>query len=208
MSAHPLLPLCKKKFVFPFSPGLKRLIWRGGSFPDLTGSQDGSVQMWEWGLIQPVSTPRAPGAFAKVTRVRFSQHGNKFGVADGDGKLSLFQVGLSSSDSRSFFVSNACHFFSSSAARVDILNVSRFQSHQCHNKVTSDFVFLGSCSMVATAGHSSESKNVAIWDSLLPKKKAMIAGTLFYKKNFALKKDRSLNFYKFFSIYLPRSRRF
>ncbi|KAL0271823.1 UNVERIFIED_CONTAM: hypothetical protein PYX00_008798 [Menopon gallinae] len=127
MSAHPLLPLY------------------------LTGSQDGSVQMWEWGHIQPVATPRASGAFAKVTRVRFSQHGNKFGVADGDGKLSLFQVGLSSSESRSFF------------------------SYQCHNKVTSDFVFLGSCSMIATAGHSSESKNVAIWDSLLPKKKAMVA---------------------------------
>ncbi|KAK6643958.1 hypothetical protein RUM43_000223 [Polyplax serrata] len=127
MSAHPLLPLY------------------------LTGSQDGSVQMWEWGHTQPVATPRSAGTFAKVTRVRFSQHGNKFGVADGDGKLSLFQVGLSSNENRSFF------------------------SYQCHNKVTTDFVFLGSCSMVATAGHSSESKNVAIWDSLLPKKKAMVA---------------------------------
>lgn len=72
---------------------------------DLTGSQDGSVQLWEWGHNQPVSTPRSAGAFAKVTRVRFSQHGNKFGVADGDGKLSLFQVGLASNESRSFFVS-------------------------------------------------------------------------------------------------------
>lgn len=59
-------------------------------------------------------------------------------------------------------------------------------------------MFLGSCSLVATggnykdlthvdffllnhdfllfpAGHSSESKNVAIWDTLLPQKKAMVA---------------------------------
>lgn len=126
ISSHPLLPLY------------------------LTGSQDGSVQMWEWCHTNSVSTPRPSGTFAKVTRVRFSEHGNKFGVADGDGNLSLWQVGLASSSSRPFF------------------------TYQCHNKVTSDFVFLGSCSMIATAGHSSESKNVALWDSLLPQKKALI----------------------------------
>lgn len=48
------------------------------------------------------------------------------------------------------------------------------QSYQCHNKLASDFVFLGSCSLLATAGHSSESKNVALWDSLLPQKKALV----------------------------------
>lgn len=72
---------------------------------DLTGSQDGSVQMWEWTQPQPVATPRAPGTFAKVTRVRFSEHGNKFGVADGDGNVSLWQVGLGSNNTRPFFVS-------------------------------------------------------------------------------------------------------
>lgn len=72
---------------------------------DLTGSQDGSVQMWEWGHNQAVTMARPSGTFAKVTRVRFSQHGNKFGVADGDGNLSLFQVGMVSSASRPFFVS-------------------------------------------------------------------------------------------------------
>lgn len=126
MSAHPLMPLY------------------------ITGSQDGSVQMWEWGHQQAVCTPRPPGTFAKVTRCRFTQHGNKFGVADGDGKLSLWQVGLASQSNRSFF------------------------SIECHNKLISDFVFLGSCSVVATAGHSSESKNVAIWDTLLPQKKALV----------------------------------
>lgn len=81
MCAHPLLPLY------------------------LTGSQDGSVQMWEWGHQQAVCTPRSPGTFAKVTRCRFSQHGNKFGIADGDGNLSLWQAGLASQSNRSFFVS-------------------------------------------------------------------------------------------------------
>ncbi|XP_053676697.1 dmX-like protein 1 [Anopheles nili] len=117
----------------------------------LTGGQDGSVQMWEWSHQQVVWTPRPPGTFAKVTRCRFSQHGNKFGIADGDGNLSLWQVGLVSQSNRPFF------------------------TYQCHNKGITDFVFLGSCSLVATAGHSSESKNVAIWDTLLPQKKALVA---------------------------------
>lgn len=81
MCAHPLMPLY------------------------LTGGQDGSVQMWEWGHQQAVCTPRPPGTFAKVTRCRFSQHGNKFGIADGDGNLSLWQASLASQCNRSFFVS-------------------------------------------------------------------------------------------------------
>lgn len=111
MSAHPLLPLCEYYSVFASFASSATICANRPFAPtsDLTGSQDGSVQMWEWGHIQPVATPRAPGAFAKVTRVRFSQHGNKFGVADGDGKLSLFQVGLSSSENRSFFVSRKIH---------------------------------------------------------------------------------------------------
>ncbi|CAG9833364.1 unnamed protein product [Diabrotica balteata] len=126
ITAHPLLPLY------------------------LTGGQDGSVHLWEWGHQQPVAVPRPPGTYAKVTRVRFSQHGNKFGVADSDGNLSLFQVGLSVNATRPFF------------------------TLQCHNKGISDFVFLGSCSLLATAGHSSESKNVCIWDSILPHGKALV----------------------------------
>lgn len=116
----------------------------------LTGGTDGSVQLWEWGHQQPVATPRPPGTYAKVTRLRFSQHGNKFGVADSDGNLSLFQVGLSANATWPFF------------------------THNCHNKGISDFVFLGSCSLLATAGHSSENKNVCIWDSILPHNKALV----------------------------------
>lgn len=60
--------------------------------------------MWEWGHSQAVATHRSAGTYAKVTRVRFSQHGNKFGVADGDGKLSLFQASLGSTMNKPFFV--------------------------------------------------------------------------------------------------------
>lgn len=81
MSAHPLMPLY------------------------LTGGQDGSVQIWEWGHQQVVCTPRPSGTFAKVTRCRFSEQGNKFGIGDGDGNLSLWQAGIASQNNRSFFVS-------------------------------------------------------------------------------------------------------
>lgn len=62
--------------------------------------------------------------------------------------------------------------------------------------MTSDFVFLGSCSMVATAGHSSENRNVAMWDSLLPKKKAMVAGK--FAQN--VKKSETIFFFKHFAV--------
>lgn len=50
------------------------------------------------------------------------------------------------------------------------------KTFQCHSKVTSDFVFLGSCSLIATTGHSSENRNVALWDTLLPHKKSLVTG--------------------------------
>ena len=50
------------------------------------------------------------------------------------------------------------------------------QSLACHNKTTSDFVFVGSSSLIATAGHSSESRNVCLWDTLLPPRSACVHG--------------------------------
>jgi WD40 repeat protein len=112
----------------------------------LSGSQDGSVRLWEFSHAQPVSVPRPSGTFAKVTRIRF--HGSKFGVSDGDGRLSLWQIGA---------------------------NSRPYYTVQCHTKNTADFVFLGSSSLIASAGMSAESKNVAIWDTLMPMKKAQVA---------------------------------
>ena len=48
------------------------------------------------------------------------------------------------------------------------------QSHQVHSKNCSDFCFLGCSSVVVTAGHSSDHKNVVMWDTLLPPKKNMV----------------------------------
>merc|ERR1712088_989523 len=39
---------------------------------------------------------------------------------------------------------------------------------QTHGKNTADFVFQGgSSSLLATAGHSADGRNVALWDTLL-----------------------------------------
>ncbi|XP_053611658.1 dmX-like protein 2 isoform X3 [Plodia interpunctella] len=128
----------------------------------LTGGADGSVQLWEWGHGSCVWSPRAPGAFAKVTRVRFSDYGNKFAAADADGNLAMWQL------------HPAAHAQLAQVGGQPHASPRPFFTHQCHSKGISDFVFLGSCSLVATAGHSSESKNVAIWDTLMPIKKALV----------------------------------
>lgn len=72
---------------------------------DLSGSQDGSVNLWEWKHQSALASPRSSGTFAKVTKITFNQIGNKFGITDGDGNLSLWQVAFCSSGSKPFFVS-------------------------------------------------------------------------------------------------------
>ncbi|KAL3867333.1 hypothetical protein ACJMK2_044544 [Sinanodonta woodiana] len=116
----------------------------------LTGSTDGSVRLWEWGHNQPLTVLRQPGSFSKVTKVLFSSQGNKCCVSDAEGQICLWQVGMGSNFNK------------------PILSLS------CHNKTTSDFVFVGSSSLIGTAGHSSESRNVCLWDTLLPARSALV----------------------------------
>jgi len=52
------------------------------------------------------------------------------------------------------------------------------QSFKCHSKVTSDFVFVGSSSLIATAGHSADNRNVCLWDTLLPQRRALVQGLI------------------------------
>ena len=50
-----------------------------------------------------------------------------------------------------------------------------FQNTQCHSKQTSDFVFQGGCSsLICTAGHSADGKNVAMWDTLMSQKRCQV----------------------------------
>jgi len=62
---------------------------------DLSGSQDGSIFMWEFANARPIVTHKSSGS--SVTKIRFTQQGNKFGVGDVTGKLHLWQ-GLHSNE--------------------------------------------------------------------------------------------------------------
>lgn len=130
--------------------GIRRI----GSHPNLphylTGGSDGSVRLYEWGHIQPLAMLRQPGVFPKVTKVLFSSQGNKCCVSDTEGDICLWQVGLGSNFNKPIM------------------------SLKCHNKTTSDFAFVGSSSLIATAGHSTESRNVCLWDTLLPSRSACV----------------------------------
>lgn len=227
----------------------------------LTGSQDGSVQMWEWGHQQSVCTPRPSGTFAKGkniierTGAEKKMGNSEFSTCFMHYSLTLWiiciwqwrDVGSHSMEinsvlltamenwaygrldshrnqiARSLWVYPILQEFWSFVwvDMCDVLNEMRrkkniltlffhliysssmpyqHQNHECHNKLLADFMFIGSCSLVATgtlnaqfsfmsinfththmipnlftAGHSSESKNVAMWDTLLPQKKSMIA---------------------------------
>jgi WD40 repeat protein len=116
----------------------------------VSGGQDGAVAIWEWTHSQPITTVRPPGIYAKVNRIVFSPQGNKFGVCDGDGNLALWQA------------ANTSH---------------PYFNLQCHSKNTADFIFQGgSSSLLATAGHSHDNKNIALWDTLMPSKRSCTQG--------------------------------
>uniref|UniRef100_A0A674NRB2 Dmx-like 2 n=1 Tax=Takifugu rubripes TaxID=31033 RepID=A0A674NRB2_TAKRU len=121
----------------------------------MTGAQDGSVRMFEWKRPQQLICFRQAGN-ARVTRLYFNSQGNKCGVADGEGFLSLWQVNQTSS------------------------NPKPYLSWQCHSKTCGDFAFITSSSLIATAGQSNDNRNVCLWDTLIPSSNTMVHG----KKSF------------------------
>ncbi|XP_063782145.1 dmX-like protein 2 isoform X1 [Pseudophryne corroboree] len=115
----------------------------------LTGAQDGSVRMFEWSRPQQIICFRQAGN-ARVTRLYFNSQGNKCGVADGEGFLSIWQVNQT------------------------VSNPKPYLSWQCHTKTTSDFAFVTSSSLVATSGQSSDSRNVCLWDTLISPNNSLV----------------------------------
>uniref|UniRef100_A0A8C5BSZ2 Dmx-like 2 n=1 Tax=Gadus morhua TaxID=8049 RepID=A0A8C5BSZ2_GADMO len=116
---------------------------------NMTGAQDGSVRMFEWNRPQQLICFRQAGN-ARVTRLYFNSQGNKCGVADGEGYLSLWQVNQTSS------------------------NPKPYLSWQCHTKACGDFAFITSSSLIATAGQSNDNKNVCLWDTLVSPSNSMV----------------------------------
>ncbi|CAN0074622.1 unnamed protein product [Lampetra planeri] len=117
----------------------------------VTGGQDGSVRVFEWGHAEQLQVMRPPPA-PRVTRLRFCAQSNRFGVTDGDGFLSLWQLDLTNK------------------------NPKPYLTLKCHSRDTFDFTFLGSSSVVATAGQSSDGRNVRLWDTLVPHRSSLVHG--------------------------------
>uniref|UniRef100_A0A672KKH7 Dmx like 1 n=1 Tax=Sinocyclocheilus grahami TaxID=75366 RepID=A0A672KKH7_SINGR len=117
----------------------------------LTGAQDGSVRMFEWGHSQQIICFRSPGN-SRVTRIRFNYQGNKFGIVVADGALSLWQTSTSGNTPKPYL------------------------TLQCHNKTANDFVFVGSSSLIATAGLSTDNRNVCLWDTLVTPAYSLVHG--------------------------------
>ncbi|TDH16870.1 hypothetical protein EPR50_G00002570 [Perca flavescens] len=115
----------------------------------MTGAQDGSVRMFEWNRPQQLICFRQAGN-ARVTRLYFNSQGNKCGVADGEGFLSLWQVNQTSS------------------------NPKPYLSWPCHTKTCGDFAFITSSSLIATVGQSSDNRNVCLWDTLISPSNTMV----------------------------------
>ncbi|KAM6223193.1 dmX-like protein 1 isoform 2-T2 [Rhynchocyon petersi] len=113
----------------------------------LTGAQDGSVRMFEWGHSQQITCFRS-GGNSRVTRMRFNYQGNKFGIVDADGYLSLYQTNWK------------CCPITGSIPKP-------YLTWQCHNKTANDFVFVSSSSLIATAGLSTDNRNICLWDTLV-----------------------------------------
>ena len=86
LEAHPTLPYCK--------PHVHRSS-TANAFLDLSGSQDGGIFMWEFANARPIVAHRHRGS--GIMKIRFTQQGNKFGVADLTGHLLLWQ-GLHSNE--------------------------------------------------------------------------------------------------------------
>ncbi|XP_075431786.1 dmX-like protein 2 isoform X3 [Ascaphus truei] len=115
----------------------------------ITGAQDGSVRMFEWSRPQQLMCFRQAGN-ARVTRMYFNSQGNKCGVADGEGFLSIWQVNQTGSSPKPYL------------------------SWQCHTKTTSDFAFITSSSLVATSGQSTDNRNVCLWDTLISPSNSLV----------------------------------
>ncbi|XP_062985562.1 dmX-like protein 1 isoform X1 [Elgaria multicarinata webbii] len=120
----------------------------------LTGAQDGSVRMFEWGHSQQITCFRS-GGNSRITRMRFNYQGNKFGIVDGDGYINLYQTNWK----------RCLH---------NGTIPKPYLTWQCHNKTASDFVFVSSSSLIATAGQSTDNRNICLWDTLVAPSSSLV----------------------------------
>lgn len=111
------------------------------------------ISLYQFGQPDPLIHYNARG-LSRISRLRFDPLGHVFGASDSSGNLTLWR------------------FESQEKAALP------FASYACHSNSVNDFCFLGSTTLIATAGQSANNANVCIWDTLLPTSRALIKGEL------------------------------
>eukprot|EP00118_Oscarella_pearsei_P012894 m.98391 g.98391 ORF g.98391 m.98391 type:complete len:2816 (+) comp36982_c1_seq1:67-8514(+) len=117
----------------------------------VSGSSDGTAHIWECGHSRSLATHKKLGN--RILRVHFNHFGNKYGVATDGGKLHLFQFAMNMGST-----------------------VRSYQTLPCQTRSLNDFTFVSSSSFIASAGMSSDGRNVCLWDTLVPPSSALVKG--------------------------------
>ncbi|KNC82863.1 hypothetical protein SARC_04863 [Sphaeroforma arctica JP610] len=117
----------------------------------LAGSIDGRVQMYLFSQEGAQYEFQGIGK-AAITSIRFDMFGNKFGACDQKGKFGMWRFG------------------------AEAQYHAPLRTVQAHTKFATDFTFLNSTSFVATGGSSVNSRNVCLWDFLVPPQSSLVKG--------------------------------
>ncbi|XP_057307228.1 dmX-like protein 1 [Hydractinia symbiolongicarpus] len=115
----------------------------------VTGGSDGSVRMFEFVHPDQIAQFRGSGQNERVNKIQFNPLGNKFAVVDDSGYLSMWLV-------------------------ANTQDTAPYLTLKCHSKYCLDFAYLGSSSLIATVGFTNDKRNICVWDTLLPSKKALV----------------------------------
>uniref|UniRef100_A0A5F8ABK6 Dmx like 1 n=1 Tax=Macaca mulatta TaxID=9544 RepID=A0A5F8ABK6_MACMU len=94
------------------------------------------------------SNPGTPINMPWLGSTQTGRGASVFGIVDADGYLSLYQTNWK------------CCPVTGSMPKP-------YLTWQCHNKTANDFVFVSSSSLIATAGLSTDNRNVCLWDTLV-----------------------------------------
>lgn len=111
------------------------------------------VKLFQFGQSRELVSYQT-GLSTRISSMNFDPFGSRFGACDNQGNLMLWK------------------FDSSSHALLP------FKTLKTHSRSCNDFVFVNSSTVIATAGVSSSSGNVALWDTLMPPSKAKVKGMI------------------------------